>query len=156
MDYKQIGVLAILFILIFTLFGCTSFYGVDENNSFSDSNLVYSSTDLVDCDSNLSCLVKEITEGKSAKASIRSVYVLDNKEYVNNDYLEIRLENNSFSMYRKILNNTFNLDGVCNFSKDDIIPFLEKWNENSFDTGYYSKCSGVMYGSDGQESGLNE
>ncbi len=156
MDYKQIGILVILLVLLIALFGCTSFQGVDENNSFNNSSSVNSSTDLVDCDSNLSCLIKEITEGKSVKATIESVYVLNGKDYVNTDYLEIRSENDSFIVYRKVMNVEFGLDGNCSFSKEDVIPFLENWNENSFNTDYYSKCQGAIYDSDYSEGELNE
>ena len=102
--------------------------------------------DAIDCGENLDCLIQAVEEEKEAKAVIESKMVLFDKEYNNTDYLEIFFEGNKIILFRKILNED-GLSGSCEFSKEQAIYFLEKWNENSFNSDYFDEfnCKGEIY-----------
>jgi len=153
----------LLLVALFFLFGCTQ-VSVDDNsfdfdfntdfnsnlNSVNKSQVVSDGLDdviLFDCGDSLDCLINAVRDEKPAKAIIESVQKIGNYEIKNTDYLEIIIKSNLFILYRNMVIGDLKNDGTCDFEKQELISFLEKWNYNSFETDYYETffCKGKIY-----------
>lgn len=67
----------------------------------------------INCENNLDCLINAVKEEKQAKAIIKSAIVEGNYTFENKNYLEFRLENQLFVLYRVMLFGELNYGGSC-------------------------------------------